>query len=127
MPVDERCQRLGVAAAERLDRIERIARASGSLPSGVCSPAHDSSRLAAKDCLQRTVHLNFCQRYHMIIRIDCRVERIGPTTPTRPSRLPLALWQRERLPCCRILFAAEPLSPSIRERVLHPQGRRGAG
>ena len=58
MPFEERCQRLVVAAAERLDRIERIARASGSLPSDVRSPAHDSSCLAAKDGLQRTVRLN---------------------------------------------------------------------
>ena len=80
MPFEERCQRLVVAAAERLDRIERIARASGSLPSGARSPAHDSSCLAAKDGLQRTVRLNRCQRCRMIIRIDCRVEYAGPTT-----------------------------------------------
>src|SRR5262249_14432181 len=48
--------------------------------------------------------------------------RVGPTTPTRPPRLPLALWQLERLSCCRTLFAAERPSPSARERVRRPPG-----
>jgi hypothetical protein len=43
--------------------------------------------------------------------------RSGPTTPTRPPGLPLALSRLERLPCCRTFFAGERLSPSARERV----------
>jgi hypothetical protein len=43
--------------------------------------------------------------------------RFGPTTPTRPPRLPLAPWRLDRVSCCRILFATERLSPSACERA----------
>ena len=47
------------------------------------------------------------------------VTRVGPTTPTRPPRLPVAPYRLDRLPCCRIFFAAQRPSPSARGRV-HP-------
>jgi hypothetical protein len=53
--------------------------------------------------------------------------RVGPTTPTRPPGLPLALWRLDRLPCCRTLFAGERLSPSARERVRPPDGAARIG
>src|SRR5262249_19633686 len=31
--------------------------------------------------------------------------RVGPATPTRPPRLPLAVCRPDRLSCCRTLFA----------------------
>src|SRR5262249_1716064 len=43
--------------------------------------------------------------------------RVGPTTPTRQSGLPLAVCRLDRLSRRRTLFAAERLSPSARERV----------
>src|SRR5262249_22885820 len=43
--------------------------------------------------------------------------RFGPTIPTHPSGLPLALCRLDGLSCCRTLFAAERLSPSARERA----------
>jgi hypothetical protein len=47
--------------------------------------------------------------------LDSGAARVGPTTPTRAPRLPLAPWRLDRLSCCRILCAAERASPSVRE------------
>src|SRR5262249_366459 len=43
--------------------------------------------------------------------------RFGPTTPTRPSSLPLTPRRLDWLSCCRTSFSAERVSPSARERV----------
>src|SRR5262249_17306472 len=56
-------------------------------PLDVRRPAHDSSCPGVKEGLQRTVRLNRCRRRRLIIRTDCRVARVGPTTPTRARRL----------------------------------------
>jgi hypothetical protein len=53
------------------------------------------------------------------------VSRFGPTTPTRPSSLPLIPRRLDRLSCCRALFAAERFSPSARERLPLRQENRG--
>jgi hypothetical protein len=60
---------------------------NGSLPLDVRRPAPSSSCPGIKDGLQRTVRLNRCRRRRLIIRTDCRVARLGPTTPTRARRL----------------------------------------
>jgi hypothetical protein len=41
----------------------------------------------------------------------------GPTTPTRPTGLPLVRWRLDRLSCCRTLLTSEQLSPSAHERA----------
>jgi hypothetical protein len=46
----------------------------------------------------------------------CRCALRSDDTDARCG-LPLALWRPDRLSCCRILFVAERLSPSARERV----------
>jgi hypothetical protein len=50
-------------------------------------PAHCPSCLGVEDGLHRTVRLDRCRRRGFIIRTDCRVARVGPTTPTRAGRL----------------------------------------
>jgi hypothetical protein len=67
----------------------------GSLSLDVPRSAHDSSCPSVKNGLQQTVRLNRCRRRRLIIRTDCRVARVGPTTPTR-------VWdtgRREPPPC----------------------------
>jgi hypothetical protein len=44
-------------------------------------PVHCSSCLGVKDGLHRTVRLDRCRRSGFIIRTDCRLARIGSTTP----------------------------------------------
>jgi hypothetical protein len=59
-----------------------------------------------------------------VLTASCRPElsRFGPTTPTRPPGLPLALCRLDRPSCCRSLLDHERLSPSARERVLADLG-----
>jgi hypothetical protein len=59
---------------------------------------------------------NLENRYHDTGDDNQILARVGPTTPTRPPALPLALCRLERLSSLRMLFAAERLSPSARER-----------
>jgi hypothetical protein len=57
-------------------------------PSAGCmfaAPPHSSSGLGVRDGLQRTVRLNRCRGRGLIIRTDCRVARVGPTTPKRAT------------------------------------------
>jgi hypothetical protein len=55
----------------------------------------------------------WCSGSHLRLRLA----RVGPTTPTHPSALPLTLCRLERLSSRRSFFASERMSPSARERV----------
>ena len=53
-------------------------------------PASYSSCLGLKDGLERMVRLNRCRRRRLIIRTDCRVARVGPTTPKQVGQSEVA-------------------------------------